>query len=358
MKKIFLFALIAVLFASCGESGQSLNGSIKGANNLQVTLDQVFFDRNNTVSLGKATCDSEGKFKLKVETPIEEGLFRLTIGAKRVFFILDGKEKNVDISGDINTIDKMDLSINGSETFVCYNNIIKQLINNQVKNADEAKVAVSKGCTPLMRAFLATQVFGQNAPLFIDELKKYNKELSDALPGSPYANSYATMVSQLEQQLAQQTGAGAAGAGEEAGPIQVGMQAPEISLPDPKGKTRSLSSLRGKVVLLDFWASWCGPCRRANPHVVETYKKYKSKGFEVFSVSLDRPDGKEKWLQAIQQDGLLWDNHVSDLKFWDCAPAQTYGVRSIPRTFLIDRTGKIIALNPRDNLEAELTKAL
>ncbi|MFM8485865.1 MAG: TlpA disulfide reductase family protein, partial [Bacteroidota bacterium] len=106
------------------------------------------------------------------------------------------------------------------------------------------------------------------------------------------------------------------------------------------------------------WASWCGPCRRANPHVVEMYKKYKSKGFEVFSVSLDRPDGKDKWIQAIQQDGLVWDNHVSDLKFWESAPAATYGVRSIPRTFLINREGKIVAVNPRDNLEAELTKNL
>lgn len=146
------------------------------------------------------------------------------------------------------------------------------------------------------------------------------------------------MVTGLEAQKNQQQ------AGET---IAVGMQAPDISLPDPSGKVRSLSSLKGKVVLLDFWASWCGPCRKANPHVVEVYNKYKSKGFDVFSVSLDRPEGKQKWEDAIKQDGLVWNNHVSDLKFWDSAPAGVYGVRSIPKTFLIGKDGKIVAVNPR-----------
>ncbi len=136
------------------------------------------------------------------------------------------------------------------------------------------------------------------------------------------------------------------------------MPAPDISLPGPDGKNHALSNLKGKVVLLDFWASWCGPCRRANPHVVETYKKYKDKGFEVFSVSLDRPDGKQNWIDAIAKDGLLWDNHVSDLQFWSSAPAAVYGVRSIPKTFLIGRDGKIVALNPREQLEEELLKVL
>lgn len=140
--------------------------------------------------------------------------------------------------------------------------------------------------------------------------------------------------------------------------MKVGMTAPDISLPGPDGKVHTLSKLRGKIVLIDFWASWCGPCRRANPHVVEMYKKYKSKGFEVFSVSLDCPNGKADWIAAIKQDGLLWDNHVSDLKFWDCEPAGLYGVRSIPKTFLLGKDGKIVAVDPRDGLETELQKVL
>ncbi|MCB0663759.1 MAG: TlpA family protein disulfide reductase, partial [Saprospiraceae bacterium] len=144
------------------------------------------------------------------------------------------------------------------------------------------------------------------------------------------------------------------------GPIQVGMEAPDIKLPSPDGKYYALSDLKGKVVLLDFWASWCGPCRRENPNVVKVYDKYNSQGFEVFSVSLDRQNGKDKWISAIKADNLKWPYHVSDLQFWQSAPAQLYGVNSIPRTFLIDREGKIAAVNLRgaQAIEDALKKAL
>ncbi len=357
MKKISSFftlilPALAVFFACNGQS-HAIKGTIANAANLQVSLDQAHFDRSN-VPLGKGTCDAGGKFDIKLEKPIEEGLYRLSIGAKKLYFILDGKENVVDIKGDLNTIDRMDVTATGSESFTCYTDIIKGLIQNQLKSADEAKAAVEKGCTPLMRAFLTTQLLGQSAGPYLDYFKAQDQALSAAMPGTKYAADFNNMIGQLEKQLAQQQGGGEA----EAGPIQVGMTAPDISLPSPSGKMRSLSSLRGKVVLLDFWASWCGPCRRANPHVVEIYKKYKSKGFEVFSVSLDRPDGKDKWVEAIKQDGLIWENHVSDLKYWNCEPAATYGVRSIPKTFLIGKDGKVVALNPRDNLEQELLKVL
>ncbi|NUN99278.1 MAG: TlpA family protein disulfide reductase [Saprospiraceae bacterium] len=119
-----------------------------------------------------------------------------------------------------------------------------------------------------------------------------------------------------------------------------GSMAPDFTQPTPDDKTQSLSSLRGKIVLVDFWASWCGPCRRDNPAVVKLYETYKAKGFDILGVSLDRD--KEKWLEAIQKDGLVW-NHVSDLKGWQNAVAQKYGVSSIPHTVLVDREGRIIA---------------
>ena len=133
----------------------------------------------------------------------------------------------------------------------------------------------------------------------------------------------------------------------------VDVPAPEIIQSDTSGAMRKLSDLKGKYVLIDFWASWCGPCRRENPTVVAMYKKYHEKGFEVFSVSLDRD--KQSWINAINQDGLLWANHVSDLKNWGNAAAATYGVQSIPRTVLVDKDGNIVAHNLRgEELEKRL----
>lgn len=124
----------------------------------------------------------------------------------------------------------------------------------------------------------------------------------------------------------------------------IGQVAPEIELPDPNGNLVKLSSLRGKYVLIDFWAKWCGPCRQENPNVVRVYNQYKDKGFTVFGVSLDRK--KEDWIQAIQQDGLTW-THVSDLKYWQSEAAKTYNISSIPFSLLLDPNGVIIDKNLR-----------
>ncbi len=137
----------------------------------------------------------------------------------------------------------------------------------------------------------------------------------------------------------------------------IDVPAPEIVQADTTGKMRKLSDMKGKYVLLDFWASWCGPCRRENPNVVRLYGKYKDKGFDVFSVSLDQ--ARDRWIKAIAEDGLVWDNHVSDLKYWSNEAARTYGVQSIPSTLLIDKQGVIIARNLRgEALEAKLRELM
>lgn len=122
--------------------------------------------------------------------------------------------------------------------------------------------------------------------------------------------------------------------------------APEFTQADTSGKAVALHDFRGKYVLVDFWASWCGPCRQENPNVVNAYNQYKDKNFTVLGVSLDRPGAKDAWLNAIHKDNLTW-TQVSDLKFWDNEVARQYGIRSIPQNFLIGPDGKIVAKNIR-----------
>ncbi len=139
----------------------------------------------------------------------------------------------------------------------------------------------------------------------------------------------------------------------------VGQKATELSYNNPSGNPIALSSLKGNMVLLDFWASWCGPCRRNNPSLVALYNKYQGKkwakpvkGFTVYSVSLDQ--NADAWKAAIKQDGLVWDSHVSDLKGWSSEPGAKYGIRYIPQTVLIDESGFVIAINPSHELIEQL----
>jgi peroxiredoxin len=155
-----------------------------------------------------------------------------------------------------------------------------------------------------------------------------------------YGKAYPNLAAQLDKRIKIQT------------QFSEGRVAPDFTQLTPEGEEFSLSDLRGKYVLIDFWASWCGPCRRENPNVVRLYNQYKDKGFDILGVSLDRDKGR--WLAAIEKDQLTW-NHISDLKGWSNAVAKQYSITSIPRTILIDPEGKIVAKDLRGaSLEAKL----
>lgn len=185
-----------------------------------------------------------------------------------------------------------------------------------------------------------TQIYGVN---YLDReedfpfLDSLATRLNRDIPNSKYVKDFAQGVNSMRATV-------------------VGQLAPEISLPNPQGETKKLSDLRGNYVLVDFWAAWCGPCRRENPNVVAMYNKYHDKGFEVFGVSLDR--NREDWVKAIEKDGLTW-TQVSDLSYFNSEAAKTYSINAIPATVLLDKEGRIIARNLRGPaLEQKLEELL
>lgn len=178
-----------------------------------------------------------------------------------------------------------------------------------------------------------------------ESFEKLSEGLMEAHPQSSAAISLKEYMDQVNNPEAAQ-----------GGKVSIGTEAPEIELPNPEGEKVKLSSARGNYVLLDFWAAWCRPCRMENPNIVENYNKYKSEGFEVFQVSLDKT--KDEWIDAIEKDNLGQWKHVSDLKFWDSEAAQLYGVRSIPASYLLDPEGKVIARDLRGPALGEKLKEI
>lgn len=191
-----------------------------------------------------------------------------------------------------------------------------------------------------VEAFAAGLADGQGE----DELKLNDDQIRQLVMAFQEEARKKQVAAMQAQQKAQQSSA----------KVKVGEVAPDITLDTPEGEKVSLSDFRGKYVLVDFWASWCKPCRAENPNVVRVYNKYKSKGFEILGVSLDR--ARDPWLKAIKDDGLEWP-HISDLGFWNSKAAQDYGVKSIPYTVLVDKEGKVIAERLRGtSLEAKLAE--
>ena len=313
-----------------------------------------------SVTIGESIIDSLGNYRMEVDSLFEPAYYYIRVDSTwGIGFPLNGKEENIVINGVLEKCRKMRMSIDGSDEADEYFTLIQAH-----KGIEEIQLFIDKiqDSPNIVAAVFATRSRKLRTSKYYKIYQNLASKLRLEYPNATLTKEYSKMVSRWAPRIRN---------------IEVGKPAPEIRLPNPDGKLLSLSDLKGQIVLLDFWASWCGPCRRHNSEIVEIYEKYKDQGFTVFSVSLDGVDEKTKntytsieqfenqiklskseWMEAIEKDNLSWKYHVSDLKKWDSEIFKTYESSSIPKLFLIDRLGKIAAINPRKDLEIQISKLL
>lgn len=349
-----LLTFSCLAFVGC-DDGPYIKGTLTNAEGQKVVLERL--TPAAVMLLDSTEVTSKGEFKIATKVT-EPGFYRLRLNENNFVLLQLAPNEKVIITGNALDFYKS-YEVKGSDGSMALQELdrflrvnfeqsdsLTQVFNRQrtATNADSLMQVIE----PLFNAKQADKIAfvykfidghkGQlsslsaiqtlNANEHLDKFLEVGEALKAALPTSEYVTGFNARIADLktQQQAALRT--------------SVGSFAPEIALNDPEGNPIKLSDLKGKVVLIDFWAAWCKPCRMENPNVVKMYNRFKNQGFEIFGVSLDRD--KEAWVQAIKDDKMTW-KHGSELQFWQSSFVPVYSLEGIPMTYLLDQNGRILA---------------